>query len=412
MKLKKLIKSLNLFEGKLEVRPNYPKINDDDFDMLINLDPTYNGGNELGKYTKWILNLYNKVIKDKLAYEKWVEQKKMGNNFPPPMRKSDDKQEDFESIPNLLRQFNVLNNKLKTNIDNIKSISELYKVVHDAKDKGLSVNSKVQKGLDLFKKSEQKGGEVVFKNNNWVILVPKTLESSVVFGEDTNWCTTAPNGRMYYRYLKIYGGQYFINLNLQTGDLYQFHFESKQFMNSDDSKIKFQDTIKDDSVKKFYLNYLYNNIKDNKKINATLLPIILEIDNNPPEQLQLMAVQKDGQAIQFIKNPSEEVQMAAVKQDALSIQYIKNPSEELQLMAVQQNGCSIQYIKNPSEQVQLMAVKRYGGNIICIKNPTEKVQLEVVKQDGQYIQYIKNPTEKVKKYAEKKKTVSECLKYM
>ena len=91
MRLKKLIKSLNLFEGKLEVRPNYPKINDDDFDMLINLDPTYNGGNELGKYSKWILNLYNKVVKDKLAYEKWVEQKKLGNNFPEPMRKSTDK---------------------------------------------------------------------------------------------------------------------------------------------------------------------------------------------------------------------------------------------------------------------------------------------------------------------------------
>lgn len=368
MKLKKLIKSLYLFEGKLEVRPHYPKINDDDFDMLINLDPTYNGGNELGKYSKWILNLYNKVVKDKLAYEKWVEQTKMGNNFPPPMRKSDDKQEDFETIPNLLRQFDVLNNKLKTNIDDIKSISELYKVVNDAKDKGLSADSKVQKGLDLFKKSEQKGGEVVFKNNNWAILVPKTLESSVVFGEDTNWCTTAPNGRMYYRYLEIHGGQYFINLNLKSGELYQFHFESRQFMNSNDSKIKFQDIIKDESVIKFYLNYLYNNIKDDKTINTALLTSILEIDNNPPEQVQLMAVQKDGQAIQFIKNPSEEVQMAAVKQDSRSIYFIKNPSE--------------------------------------------KVQLEAVKQDGRSIQYIKNPTEKVKKYAEKKKTVSECLKYM
>ena len=177
MKLKKLIKSLNLFEGKLEVRPNYPKINDDDFDMLINLDPTYNGGNELGKYSKWILNLYNKLVKDKLGYEKWEEQKKLGNDFPQPMRKSTDKQEDFKKIPSLLRQFNVLNKKLKTNIDKITSISELYKVVNDAKDKGLSDNSKVQKGIDLFKKSEEKGGEVVFKNGNWVILVPKTLKS-------------------------------------------------------------------------------------------------------------------------------------------------------------------------------------------------------------------------------------------
>jgi hypothetical protein len=399
MKLKKLIKSLNLFEGKLEVRPHYPKITDDDFDMLINLDPTYNGGNELGKYSKWILNLYNKVIKDKLAYEKWVEQKKMGNNFPPPMRKTTDKQEDFETIPNLLRQFNVLNNKLKTNIDNIKSISELYKVVHDAKDKGLSANSKVQKGLDLFKKSVQNGGEVVFKNSNWVILVPKTLESSVVFGEDTNWCTTAPNGRMYYRYLEIYGGQYFINLNLQTGDLYQFHFESKQFMNSDDSKIKFQDTIKDDSVIKFYLNYLYNNIKDDKTINTALLTIILEIDNNPPEQVQLMAVQQDGYNIKYIKNPSEQLQIEAVKQNGNAIEFIQNPTEEMQLMAVNYDGYALGYIKNPSEKVQMAAIKQNGKSIVYIDNPTEEMKLEAVKQDGYAIEFIKNPSEEIQSIA-------------
>ena len=434
MRLKKLIKSLNLFEGKLEVRPNYPKINDDDFDMLINLDPTYNGGNELGKYSKWILNLYNKVVKDKFAYEKWVEQKKMGNDFPQPMRKSTDKQEDFKKIPSLLRQFNVLNKKLKTNIDKITSISELYKVVNDAKDKGLSDNAKVQKGIDLFKKSVEKGGEVVFKNGNWVILVPKTLKSSVVFGDDTNWCTTSPNGEMYHHYLKEYGGQYFINLNLQTGDLYQFHFESKQFMNSNDKDVNINDIINDDSVKKFYLDYLYNNIKNDKKIKPTLLPIILEIDNNPSEQVQLEAVKQKGWAIKYIKNPSEQVQMEAVKQDGWAIQYIQNPTEQVQMEAVKQEGWAIQFIKNPSEELQLMAVRKNGDIIQNIKNPSEKVQLMAVKEDYRSIQfiknpseelqlmavrknvyaikYIKNPTEKVKEYAEKKKTVSECLKYM
>ena len=399
MRLKKLIKSLNLFEGKLEVRPNYPKINDDDFDMLINLDPTYNGGNELGKYSKWILNLYNKVVKDKLAYEKWVEQKKLGNNFPEPTRKSTDKQEDFEKIPNLLKQFNVLNKKLKTNIDDIKSISELYKVVNDAKTSGLSESPKVQKGIDLFKKSVEKGGEIVFKKNNWIVLVPETLESSVVFGEDTNWCTTATNGRMYYHYLEKYGGKYFINLDLQTGDLYQFHFESKQFMNKNDDQIQFEQIIGNDiKLKKFYLNYLYENYKLYKK----LAYFILQLDENPSEQVQLAAVEQNGYAIQFIKNPSEQVQLAAIEQDGYTIQYIENPTEEMKLEAVKKSGFAIQFIKNPSEQVQLAAVEQNGFAIKYIENPTEEMKLEAVKQDGFVIRCIENPSEQVQLAAVKK----------
>ena len=444
MKLKKLIKSLNLFEGKLEVRPNYPKINDDDFDMLINLDPTYNGGNELGKYSKWILNLYNKFIKDKLAYEKWEEQKKLGNDFTQPMRKSTDKQEDFKKIPSLLRQFNVLNKKLKTNIDKINSISELYKVVNDAKDKGLSDNSKVQKGIDLFKKSVEKGGKVVFKNNNWVILVPKTLESSVVFGDDTNWCTTAPNGEMYKYYKKEYGGKYFINLNVQTGDLYQFHFESNQIMDSDDSEVEFQDIINDDSVKKFYLNYLYSQLNISKKPHNLVYIIVKNYDNvpeyiqimgiqyemritdfkNPTEKVQLMAikdhpldikyiekpsekvklaaVKQNSYALHYIKNPTEEMKLEAVKHNGNSIEYIKNPTEEMQLIAVNYDGYALQYIKNPSEKVQMAAIKQNGKSIVCIKNPTEEMKLEAVKQDVYAIEYIKNPSEELQLIAVRK----------
>ena len=193
---------------------------------------------------------------------------------------------------------------------------------------------------------------------------------------------------MYNYYLKKHSGKYFINLDLKTGDLYQFHFESNQIMDSDDSDVEFKDTIKDESVKKFYLDYLCGQL-DISKNTRNLLYIIVKNYDNVPEYIQIMAIQY-GICITNIKNPSEQVQLAAVKQ----------------------NGFAIEYIKNPSEQVQLAAVKRDGYAIDYIKNPSEKVQLEAVKQDGRSIQYIQNPTEKVKEYAKKKKTVSECLKYM
>ena len=120
---------------------------------------------------------------------------------------------------------------------------------------------------------------------------------------------------------------------------------------------------------------------------------------NPSEEVQLAAVKQEGWAIQFIENPTEKLKLAAVNQNGYAIQYIKNPSEELQMAAVKQNGLAIQYIKNPSEAVQVAAVKQNGYAISCIKKPSEEVQLAAVNQEGWAIQYIKNPSEKVKSKA-------------
>ena len=42
------------------VKKYYPNIDDNVFMQLIALDPTYRGKDSLGKYGKWILNLFNK----------------------------------------------------------------------------------------------------------------------------------------------------------------------------------------------------------------------------------------------------------------------------------------------------------------------------------------------------------------
>ena len=75
------VKNLYLTEGINEVKKYFPLISDNDFKVLIELDPTYTGGNELGIYGKWILNLYNNFIKDKIALEKWEEQKQQGKKL-------------------------------------------------------------------------------------------------------------------------------------------------------------------------------------------------------------------------------------------------------------------------------------------------------------------------------------------
>ena len=62
---------LLLTEGIAELKRQYPIISDNDYQKLIRMDPTYGGGNEIGKFGRWILDLYNLFVKDRLAEEKY-----------------------------------------------------------------------------------------------------------------------------------------------------------------------------------------------------------------------------------------------------------------------------------------------------------------------------------------------------
>ena len=64
-----------LTEGIAELKRQYPNISDNDYQQLIRMDPTYKGGNEIGKFGRWILDLYNLFVKDRLAEEKYEKAK-------------------------------------------------------------------------------------------------------------------------------------------------------------------------------------------------------------------------------------------------------------------------------------------------------------------------------------------------
>lgn len=102
-----------------------------------------------------------------------------------------------------------------------------------------------------------------------------------------------------------------------------------------------------------------------------------------------------GDMIQLIDNPTEEMKIVSLEYAGDNLQYIDNPSEELQLLAVTNDRRSIRYIPNPSEKVQLKSIEYWGKNIRFIQNPTEKVQLYAIEDNINNIYYIKNPTGKV-----------------
>ena len=414
-----------LTEGIAELKRQYPNISDNDYQQLIRMDPTYKGGNEIGKFGRWILDLYNLFVKDRLAEEKYekakayVAQHPEAKMPPAPAQKSIDKIEDFQKLPDLLSKFVKLAKDIKQPINSFKSVSDLASAVRSASEKDISVDEKAQANYKVFRDAMSDGLKVVYQDNDWVVGIPETYESSSHFKESvTNWCTAYPD--MYERYMEGYGGNYYIHLNKHTGELYQLHAESNQFKDASDKEIDRGEFAEENPhLKSFYDKiipmkyYQFWALLDKQPTEEEQIKAVCETGTaiqyikNPSEEVQqlhtkmpteaeqLAAVKKDGYAIKYIKNPSEQVQLAAVSQEAYAIDYIKNPSEQVQFVAVKQEPFAIKYIKNPTKQVQLVAVKKDGYAIQYIKNPSEEVQLAAVKQDGTAIRYIKNPSEQV-----------------
>lgn len=371
----------------------------DEFNRLVSLDPTFDSDKDNGVFISWIFKLYNKFKANEKAekkYQKAVEYHKEHPEAalpPKPEQLSQDKLEDFEKIKGYLNTLKDRVNLKTFDMNQFKSVADLASYVRGIEEKDIPVNEKAEKSYKVFRAAIDDGLEVVYDGPNFIIGVPTVYKASEHFKKPvTDWCTAYP--KMYDRYLKEYGGKYYIHLNKHTGDLYQAHYESDQFKDASDNEIDKKEFIEKYSELKAFYDKIWN-------MNNATWWVLHNI--KPTEEMKLAAVKSEVDVIQYIENPSEEVQLAAVTYWGSAIEYIDNPSEKVQLAAVKLDGYAIEYIKNPSEEVQLAAVKQNGNAIEYIENPSEKVQLAAVTDWGRAIKYIKNPYPSVIEYVNKHK---------
>ena len=185
----------------------YNNIDNEVFMQIIQADPTYdvNKPQKMGKYGKWLLNIYKN---GKLKIE------------------------DLYKATNYLKCFidyyNVIQDK---DINKIKSLQELYDIVRPY----LEGNSPTSKSDEIRKIKE--GAKKVYEDNEWIIIIPHTKEASCYYGKGTQWCTAADYGNNMFDYYNNQGSLY-ININKVTKEKFQFHFETDSFMDENDREIK------------------------------------------------------------------------------------------------------------------------------------------------------------------------------
>jgi hypothetical protein len=182
-------------------------------DRFEEIDPTPNK-----QYIQPIMNMY---IKDKF------------NGF-----------EDTQRLKNALSLFARFKQRLdKRDINQYDSLHELEDAIEPHE-------------LELTKKEKRQQGEyhidpssydVFAESTRYVVITPNTSQASCSFGAGTKWCTSSKDSSDYFDEYKKEGPLYIVrtkdanydkdSIIATSNPIYQFHFESGQFMNVQDRPI-------------------------------------------------------------------------------------------------------------------------------------------------------------------------------
>ena len=202
---------------------NYPSIDIFVLDTLLRIDPTVvqnSRGLFVGRYGVWIGNMCaNGNIK-------------LG---------------DIPELKSALITYDKNKSQLP-NIKDCKSLSELIEWVKDLSDDFKPVRKQSDAKENL---------EKVYEDNEWVVYVPHSHTAARRGGEGTRWCTASEDDFYYNMYSKQ--GPLYINVRKSDGAKFQFHFESDQFMDSDDEPIRLNKIGLSDGLAEFYtkIGYLF-----------------------------------------------------------------------------------------------------------------------------------------------------------
>jgi hypothetical protein len=231
MRLEDLFESLLLEATPDEIYNSYYKdIPREEFNQVVMSDPqsksNENGIQRIGKFAKLLINLY---------------------------RKKTLKLEDLPRAKEYLEY--VYKHSISLDSNKIKSLNDLYDVVKgyyakDTRDLGSIISA-------LDEKEYRK----VFQSELWTIFVPFTEKASCYLGVNTEWCTTwGPNSlnpkhqdrTSLFTKHHSQGYLYILIKNSDISEKYQFHFETKQYMDKEDGRINIQEFLNNNEDIKYF----------------------------------------------------------------------------------------------------------------------------------------------------------------
>lgn len=182
---------------QLRYQQQFP--NEEDFNYIISYDPTTRK-NAMGKYSEWLLKQY---LDGKISDNNLNDARELLTNFDRLRKKLPKGKQVITAYPDL--------ESLRSELDGVMSNREKVR-------------------------NEKKSATKFYEDDTWLVVIPHTIEASRKYGANTKWCTTDKESDEWFNHYNEQGPLY-ININKKTGDKYQFHFETNNFMDAEDDKI-------------------------------------------------------------------------------------------------------------------------------------------------------------------------------
>lgn len=228
----------------------YSDIPSNDFNKIVQADPTWNQDKpeKMGKYTKWLLKLYTL---NKLKVEDLYKATEYLTYFSKYQRQIDVKDiGQYDSLPSLflaVKPFMENPDRPTSHKDEIRRIKE--------------------------------GAEKVYEDDEWLIIIPHTKEASCYYGKGTQWCTAAEkSNNLFYEYNEE--GPLYININKTNNTKYQFHFQSKSFMDESDDEIN-KPIVDAIGLSEGAQNWYIENVPNSNLLFEEIIPFLTdEYDDN------------------------------------------------------------------------------------------------------------------------------------
>ena len=188
--------------------------------VVFSYDPTN------GEYSEWIIKNYLKLSPQE--YKRFDEDVYKIT-------------EDLEKYHKYKKYFKIAGQEMNNpntaklaDINQIKGFDDLYQKLK-------VIEHWIKKSEeDESLKSAEKDAEKVYNSVNYLIIIPKTQEASCAYGRGTRWCTAATGSSNYFNHYNKQGPLYII-IDRKDNEKYQFHFQSEQYMNADDSQVNLKE---------------------------------------------------------------------------------------------------------------------------------------------------------------------------
>ncbi len=188
------------------------------FDKAVELDPTSIGVNKVGKYVDWIIR--NKLF-------------------------------DKEDVKDLLAKFEKFKEKFNPNERDINKLTydRLKEIIEELENSGQLVSKKDK--IDINRKKAEEESEVVFNDEQYIVIIPKTKFASRYFGAGSDWCTARQDDRtcMYDHYAG--NGNLYIVKDKKTNEKFQLYLSNdktqKEYKDSNNRSFNPFDRFDNDS---------------------------------------------------------------------------------------------------------------------------------------------------------------------